>query len=355
MHILLLNWRDPKNPRSGGAEYVTMMHAKAWVNQGDTVTWLAASYSGAKQDDLIDGVYIIRKGNPLTVFIHAYYYFLFHRKNIDLIVDEVHGIPYFAALYTRKPVVLFIHEVAGNIWQVMYSTPVAAIGRFLERIFLWIYRRHLIWTDAASTIDELVRLGASRSRCIAIPCPSGMRSLDRAPVKSTVPTFIFVGRLVRMKRIDHVLAAFGHIRKALPQAKLRIVGEGSQKGAPGVTWYGRVSEKRKVELLRTSHILLHASIKEGWGLVVLEAASQWTPSVVYRVPGLVDTVRDGRTGVVVDANPQKLAEAAVSLYNDQDRYRRMQRGAADYNNVFMWNTVVKESRMILLKAYEERR
>ena len=36
MNILILNWRDPKNPKSGGAEQVTMEHAKAWVKKALT-------------------------------------------------------------------------------------------------------------------------------------------------------------------------------------------------------------------------------------------------------------------------------------------------------------------------------
>lgn len=366
MHILIFNWRDPNNPRSGGAEYVTMMHAKTWVKKGDVVTWFTASFGGAIEEEFVDGVRIIRRGNPVTVFIHAGVYYLFYRKRIDLIVDEVHGIPFFAVLYCRKPIVLFVHEVAGKIWDVMYHPPISWFGRAIERMWLYVYRNHYVWTDALSTRDELIRLGIRPSCCVAIPCPSSKRSLARAPVKEKVPTFIFVGRLVRMKRIDHILAAFGEIRKNIPNASLRIVGDarppslrsgvsgrGKHVHADGVTWYGRVSEKRKFELLQSAHILLHASVKEGWGLVVLEAASQWTPSVVYGVSGLVDTVQDGKTGVVVDEDPKHLADAAVSLITDTDRYRTMQKAAADYNMVFTWDSVVKKSRAILQSAYEK--
>ncbi len=42
MRILILNWRDSKNPKSGGAEIVTLEHAKGWVINGHEVTWFIA-------------------------------------------------------------------------------------------------------------------------------------------------------------------------------------------------------------------------------------------------------------------------------------------------------------------------
>jgi glycosyltransferase involved in cell wall biosynthesis len=305
----------------------------------------------ATSEETIDGVKIVRRGNVFTVFFWASLYYFKNRQNINIIVDEVHGIPFFTILYARCPIVLFIHEVAGDIWRIMYRWPVSSIGQLLEQVYLRLYRNRLMWTDANSTVDELVRLGVPRASCVAIACPIGTRSQAHAPVKETKPTFIFVGRLVRMKRIDHILAAFRYIRKKFPNAHLRIVGEGNRGNAPGVTWYGRVSESRKLALLSSSHILLHTSIKEGWGLVVLEAASQWTPSVVYNVPGLVDTVRNGKTGVVVSQNsPENLAKEAISLCSDGYRYRAMQREAANFNNSFRWERATAQSRALLLRA-----
>ena len=68
MNILLLSWRDPKNPRSGGAEYVTFEHAKGWVKKGDHVTWFATRFYGSESKEVLDGVKIIRYGNSFSVF-----------------------------------------------------------------------------------------------------------------------------------------------------------------------------------------------------------------------------------------------------------------------------------------------
>ncbi len=369
MNILLLNWRDPRNPKSGGAEYVTHEHAKGWVRLGDTVTWFAARYPGAAREEWLDGVHIIRRGSAGSVFFYAPVYYFLHRKNIDVIVDEAHGIPFFAALYARVPVLLFLHEVAGSIWGVMYASWISRIGSLLERLFLFIYRKRPIWTDAESTVKELVDLGVPRDMCRAIPCPTAAIPKSQKPKKNTRFTCIFVGRLVRMKRIEDLLTAFADICRTRPEATLLIVGDGdpsyvgslkkmavSLGVADVVTWCGRVTEKKKYSLLARSHLLLHTSVKEGWGLVVLEAGSQWTPSVVYKVNGLVDVVKDGKTGRIVSTcDPHDLATMALSLYADSNAYIKMQKEAYVWSNSFRWNDVILESHALLVGLYEAHR
>lgn len=370
MNILLLNWRDPGNPKSGGAEYVTHEHAKGWVRLGDTVTWFAARYPGAAHEEWLDGVHVVRRGSAVSVFFYAAVYYFFHKKNVDVIVDEAHGIPFFAVLYARVPVILFLHEVAGNIWEVMYSPWISRVGSWLEHVFLFVYRKKIIWTDAQSTVRELVDRGISRDMCRAIPCPiAHVSGALQKPKKNKWFTCIFVGRLVRMKRVEDLLAAFADIRRALPKAIFLIAGYGdpsyvgslkqmaeSLSLADAVIWYGRITEKKKYSLLAHSHLLLHASIKEGWGLVVLEAGSQWTPSVVYGVNGLIDVVKDGKTGrIVPTCDPHDLANAALSLYADSKIYSRMQKAAYIWSNTFLWNDVIRESHALLTRAYETHR
>src|SRR3989304_4913798 len=100
MRILILNWRDPKNPKSGGAEIVTLEHAKAWVKKGHKVTWFTSKFAGSKG------------------------------------TEKIHGIPFFTPLYVKKPKIAFIHEVANEIWNYMYSFPINKIGKSIEPILL---------------------------------------------------------------------------------------------------------------------------------------------------------------------------------------------------------------------------
>jgi glycosyltransferase involved in cell wall biosynthesis len=63
-----------------------------------------------------------------------------------------------------------------------------------------------------------------------------------------------------------------------------------------VKFLGRLPAADKHRYMAAVHALLMASVREGWGLVVTEANRCGTPAIVYDVPGLRDSVRDGKTG-----------------------------------------------------------
>lgn len=228
MNVLIFNWRDTKNPKSGGAEIVTLEHAKAWVKKGYSVTWFTSKFKNAPQEEIIDGVNIVRRGNSLTVYLYAPFFYVFSKQKFDLVIDEIHGIPFFTPIYVRKPKIAFIHEVAGDIWDYMFPFPVNKIGKFIEPLYFKLYKNVQFWTDANSTIDDLVDKGISRKNCIAINCPISHRSLSVIPRKEKYPTFIFVSRVVKMKGIEEVIRSFFYILRELRDAKLWIVGDGEK-------------------------------------------------------------------------------------------------------------------------------
>jgi len=365
MNILILNWRDRSHPKAGGAELVTMEHAKGWVSAGHTVTWLTGWYEGGKKEEDIDGVHIVRRAGSLTIYPYAVAYLLINGKKFDVIIDEAHGFPFFSPLFTRVPVVMFIHEIAGEIWDYMFSFPKNIIGKSLEKWYFRLYRHNFVWTDAPSTVKELVERGIPGDHCVAIPCPIKVRKSDLGTYnKEKVPTYIFVSRIVKMKGIEEVVKAFSFIRKEQPKAQLWIIGDGESSYIEelkdmmkeygvyqNVIFFGIVSEKKKYEYLSKAHILLHASVKEGWGLVVLEAGMMYTPSVVYNVSGLCDVVQNGKTGIVLSYNsPQELAREAVLLYMDKKRYERYQKNGYTWAASLTWKDAIAQSSALLKKA-----
>lgn len=357
MKILILNWRDPKNPNSGGAEIVTLQHAKAWVKNNHKVIWLTAGFKNSLKEEYVEGIKIVRFGNSLSVFLRAPFYYLFSKENFDLVIDEIHGIPFFTPLYVRKPKIAFIHEVALGIWDYMYPFPINKIGKIIEKVYFYLYRDLQFWTDAPSTIDDLEKFGIKRSNCIAIPCPSENKALTTLPKKEKIPTFIFVSRVVKMKGIEEAIKAFFYILKEVKKGQLWIVGDGDKKYleylrktvhdysiSAKVKFFGRVTESRKLDLMKKAHILLHASIKEGWGLVVTEAASQATPSIVYNVSGLRDSVINNKTGIVLLENsPLEMARESLSLLEDKKRYIDFQKDCLRSSQGLKWDDVTKMS------------
>jgi glycosyltransferase involved in cell wall biosynthesis len=365
MQILILNWRDPKNPKSGGAECVTLKHAAGWAKAGHQVTWLASAYTGSLPEEKIQDVKIIRKWGAYTVYLYAPYFWFLNHKKFDLIIDQVHGIPFFTPVYAKKPVIVFIHEVAGEIWDKMFPFPVNYLGKLLEIIYFKIYSDYHFWTVSRSTAEELKEKGISENQITVIES-----AVENTPLpvhkKSANPTYIFISRLVKMKGIEDVIKAFRIISQKQKNAVLWVVGSGNEKYINilkqnvtvmglnrRVIFWGFTADKQKFELLNKAHILLHASVKEGWGLVVKEAQSQGTPAVVYNVPGLRDSVASGETGIILERNtPAEMADQSVSLYNDRIKYQKMSGNCIKWALKNSWKDSIRASLDLINRIYK---
>src|SRR5215212_8802746 len=116
MHILILNWRDSKHPLAGGAEIMMYQHARYWQRQGAEITWYASSFPGGKEEEIVDGMRVIRKGSHYTVQIIGIVNYLtgtFGKP--DIVIDCFHFIPFYTPLFIRrKRILAVIHEVADR-------------------------------------------------------------------------------------------------------------------------------------------------------------------------------------------------------------------------------------------------
>ncbi len=137
--------------------------------------------------------------------------------------------------------------------------------------------------------------------------------------------------------------------------RLVIAGDGPERArletlaGPDVLFTGRISERRKHQLLGSAWLLLHPALIEGWGIVVTEAALRGTPTVGFDVPGLRDSVDDGHTGVLARTEAAYAsAWAALAL----DPARREQLGAAARHHAaqLRWSTAVRHFSAVLDEA-----
>ena len=361
MNILIFNWRDIKHPKAGGAEIVTMVHAKSWIKAGHSVVWFSPKFKKAKDMEVIDEIRIIRKGNKLSVYFWAPLFYLFSGQKFDIVIDQIHGIPFFTPFFVRKPKIAFIHETAKELWDYMEPFPINTIGKFIEPIYFMFYKRIIFWTPSDSTIKDLMLQRIDKKNCIKILCGINNKTLTVPVKKGNKPIFIFVSRLVKMKGIEEVIDSFSAIRRERTESVLWIVGGGERPYInllkrkvknlnlqKSITFFGFVPEKKKLELMRNANVLLHASVKEGWGLVIIEAASQSTPSIVYNVAGLNESVINNKTGVVIRENtPEELAKQAIKLFEDKTRYQRFQKNGLEWARSLKWKDSTDESLKLL--------
>jgi glycosyltransferase involved in cell wall biosynthesis len=359
MNVVIFNWRDLEHPRAGGAEYYTHSLASGLAARGHAVTLVTSRPRGAPAHSERDGYTILRRGSALTCRLFAAAWLFRNRRAVDAVVDEVNTLPWLSPLIAPGRVTLLIHQLAREIWFAESPLPVAIVGYLIEPLFLQIYRRVPVVTISASSAETLVKIGL-RGRISVVECPL-------APaVNGTAPEFDsgsigYVGRITRSKRIDHLIRALAIVRRAVPNARLAIVGNGSPRQveallrlarrcavADAVTFSGRLSDEERDGSLARFEVLALASMREGWGLVVSEAARFGVPSVVYPVPGLVDAVQDGETGIVSPrATPNSLAAGLVAILTDRALRARLGSGAAAYLELFTFERFISRFETIL--------
>ena len=372
MKILILNWRDIKHPLSGGADISLFEHAKYWAKKGSDIVWVSSSFSGAAAVETIDGIKIIRKGSYYTVHLWAAFSFLAKKLgNPDIIVDSFHFLPYFTPLYApKKKIIALINEVAGKVWFENMPYLFAVIGYYTEPIFFIFYKSLPFITGSDSAKDDLIRVGILDKKITVVHHGMKKVSVDSKIKKEIKPTMIFLARVSVDKGIKDALSAFVQIKKEVPNAQFWIVGKEERPGLmdflldkpefgrlkKDIRYWGFVPENEKFILLKKAWVLIHPSKKEGWGLNVIEAASQGTPTVGYDVEGLRDSVKNGETGLLVDPqNISALTKAIVKLIVVQNKslYNALSKNAVQWSKNFNWDKSVTKSWDIISKIYEE--
>lgn len=360
MKILIFNWRDIKNPRAGGAEVVTHEMAKRWVASGHQVTLFTASFPGAAQEEVIDGVRVLRRGKQWTVHWHAYREYQKNFKNkVDVVVDEINTIPFFTPLYVKEKKVLFINQLARQVWFYEAKFPLSIIGYLLEPLYLQVYKNIRTMTISNSTKAELEKMGIKKIDIVPLAVYFDAEQSYLLPKEKEL-TLIFVGRMVASKRPEEVIKAFKVVNSKYSDAKLWMVGGGEEKFIfrlknlvsqlglnDSVSFLGFVSQSKKYELMARAHLITVTSIKEGWGLIVTEANAVKTPAVVYDVDGLRDAVKNETTGLVVKENPQSLAAGILRIWGEPNLLNKLQEQSYLDSKKYSWEMTAKVSLAII--------
>lgn len=361
MNILILNWRDIKNPNAGGAEVLTHELAKRWVVRGHKVTHVSARFSGCSPGETIDGVTIVRLGTWWSVHLLAAIYYVRNLSaSVDVILDEVHWFPFFSILYGGKKTVLLVCEVANGLFFHFFPYPLALIGRIIEKFYLFLYRSVPMLAISPSTKHDLVGEGIDQSHITVLPMGLSVPRQFRKIPKEKIPTLLFIARLTKAKGVEDAIEVIRQMKKHVKDVQLWIAGTGNDAyvreiknriaayGLAGsVRLLGYVDEATKFDLMRRAHLLIVPSVKEGWGLTVPEAGWFGTPAVGYDVGGLRDVIQHGNTGVLTKPNASDMSSQIRKLVGDHKRYLRFCCQAQVLAKTYSWDKTADRALSVL--------
>ncbi|MDE2848342.1 MAG: glycosyltransferase family 4 protein [Gemmatimonadota bacterium] len=384
MRILVINWRDIRNPEAGGAEvhlHETFSRIAAW---GHEVTLLCSRFPGAAGSEQIDGIDVIRHGGKWTFNLTAPWYYrkrLAHRP-FDVVIEDINKIPALLPWFLNgPPLMVLLHHLFGTTFYREINPVLATYLYFMERLIPRVYRRCLFEAVSESTRDELVRMGVAADRISVVHNGLDARFLDAAnmgppaaPDRKEAPAaadrkepglVIYLGRLKKYKNVDHLIQAMAIVREEVPDARLVIVGTGDRRRAlealtrslgmdDAVRFTGFVSEEEKLRLLTRSEVAACPSSKEGWGITVIEANACGVPVVATRVPGLRDAVVDGETGVLVPLGDRKvMARALIDLLRDREKRERLAGNAVARSRRYTWENTARQTLRVIRRSMGE--
>ncbi len=335
MKIVWFSWKDKWHPEAGGAEIVKHEILRRLIDSGNQVVVVTSHYAGSLQNELKEGVQYYRVGGKYGVYLAA---FAFYQKNLkgweDVAIDECNTIPFFTQKYIRTQVYVIVYQLAREIWFYQMTFPLSWIGYLVEPLLHWSLKSAKVITISESTKRDLIKLGYANENIVKIRMASeAERASDLSHKKYGIKELliIFVGSIRPMKRPMHALAAFERAKLSVPGIRLKIIGDGtgryrskfkrrleSSPFAKDIRWVGGVSNEEKLKSMSESALLLVTSVREGWGIVVSEAASQGTPALVYDVGGLRDSVINGKTGIVVAASIEEMAKQIINIAQNEE-------------------------------------
>lgn len=253
------------------------------------------------------------------------------------------------------PRAIKIHTFTGQRWATIKSKPLKGLLKKLD--WLIIKLNNQCYADSHSQIKFLISEGVALEneiKCINLGSYGGIDTtrFDNllypdahvklcSEIKCSADSvlFLFIGRLTKDKGVEELILAFELAQKKMNNIELVLVG-------PFEAEVDQLTEEvfKKIQINRNIHqlgfksnpefyfsgsdVFCLPSYREGFGTVVLEAAACEVMTIGTRIPGLVDSVVDGETGLLVELkNIQELSQAMIRVVEDKELRLKLSRNA----------------------------
>jgi glycosyltransferase involved in cell wall biosynthesis len=360
--ILLINWRDRKNPEAGGAEIYYHEIFRRLVPKGFDITVLSHAYSGGSSFEDHDGIHVIRTGSR-SLFNYAVIPFLLkHQNEYDLIIEDLNKIPFFTPLYVRRPRLHMVMHFFGKAIFQETDAASAAYVYLLERLVPIIYKKERFLAISDSTRNEIAAFAGHKDGIAVVEPGIDIGFFHSTLPKAPHPALVCISRLKKYKNVQFLIPALALIKKEIPDTELWLAGSGdyldhlksvaqSLGVEESVRFLGFVSEEKKRDILSQATLFVNPSIKEGWGITNIEANLCGTISLSSNVPGLRDSVQNGKTGMLFEFdNQDDFVAKAIELLRNNSVRRAMEQNALAYGKSFAWDVMAGKMETVIRAA-----
>jgi len=319
--------------------------------------------AGSRREELLEGIHVHRLGKAHPLKTRAYlplapfFYEAVKRvssERFDVIdctayVSALAG--FIAAKWTHTPCTVTVHDIYGPKWGFFLGSPVLGLaGRLIELIMLKLpFDGFVTGTSGSRRLIE--QYGPKDVSVI----PYGVDGVfyERYGVKREKKV-LYVGRLVPLKRVHDLLNAFAVVSKKHPAVILELVGDGPLKGelealADELGIKGKViftgslrSHKEVARKMQESMVLVNPSVREGFGLVLVEAMCSGTPPVGYKLDAYSDFADSSNSVLVAKGDWKGLADAISGLLENRRRWALLSKKGMRTAKDMSWDDTIKK-------------
>ncbi|MBD3193111.1 MAG: glycosyltransferase [Candidatus Heimdallarchaeota archaeon] len=277
----------------------------------------------------------------------------------------------FKAMTHKIPFVLTIHEVWGGYWKQYLE------GSLKGGVGIWIEKRIANSADHIIAVSDIVKeqiideLTVPKAKVSVVSNGVDLELTKQAikGIRTDPNKIVYAGRLVEHKRVEVLIKAMKFVLQSNSKAHLEIVG-----GGPELNQLKQLAKTLQLEKKITIHDYLESyadvlrimasgsvfvlpSIREGQGIVLLEAMATETPTIGVRFPrsGVLNVIKDKQTGLLVEANSAKaIAEGILTYWNNPQLKEEIITKASNFARQFDWNNITAEIERIYHQVLSKR-
>ncbi len=367
-HLTVLAYRDLDDEAAGGSETHAHEVMAQWADAGLVVDARTVAAPGRPARAERSGYRVERRGGRLSgVPAIALQGAARRLPPTDAVVEIWNGLPFCAPLWWRGPRLIVLHHLHDKLWDSFFPSPISHVGSMLERrVAPRFYRSSPIATLAASGRDDLIARTPLRADQVHVVHPGvaeTFRPSDEPGARSQTPLVVAVGRLTSAKRFDVLIQAVSGLVSEIPDLDLVIIGEGPERAELealidrlGLTDHvhltGRVAGDDLLGWYRSAWCVASASISEGWGMTLTEAAACGTPAIATNIVGHRDALAVG-AGLLVDSDLE--FEAGMRKLLTNRAYRQMLQREATRAGDLTWTATAAHLLSLLVDDASQRR
>jgi glycosyltransferase involved in cell wall biosynthesis len=286
----------------------------------------------------------------------------------DYDVIDCNQFPYFpcfsgkiASIIKKRPLVITWLEVWGAYWSEYLGAICGSFGKVVERLTMRLPDG--VVAISQKTKSDLIRRKVKPQLIDVIPVGIDLERISNIAPAMNATDVLFAGRLIREKRVDVLLKALAIVKTNAPTISCVIIGDGPERRSlqgltaklglnDNVDFMGFVDQDGLTAQMKSSKVLVLPSVREGFGLVIVEANACKLPviSISHEMSAVRELIENGVNGFLIsNISPDQIAEAVLKIVLDDELRNKLAENGLKISKKYAWSDISKN----IIDTYEK--